>query len=181
MSTSKKPTKTLDNVTKRVCLVTLKTINKNAAHADRGERVLNLEEEKIEKCRRLFIRRHTTLMRTVEKDLQDLRTEQKRIEQERQRRLSYCLRIKAEKTEKIGKMKTKDGYDFLLDDLTREEQLMFGISNGNNCNAKRLPQIKINNCSTGGRNYRQSLCYAKCDTQIKNAHRKTASLPNIRI
>ena len=125
MSATLKPMRPVESIKNRLCVTTLKTINKSTACADRAEKAMKNQEEKIEKCRRSFLRRHETLTRIVEKDLKNLQTARRKVEEERQRRITYCISLKNEKTSELYKTSRREA-DCLHSGLSRQEKLLFG-------------------------------------------------------
>ena len=151
---------------------------KNRAASESDEEYLNTQRQKIEKCRRIFLRRHTSLTRIVEKDLQELRIAQKRNEEERKRRISYCTLLHGDKSKEVG---TTNKRDFQFNNLTREDMLLFGLR-ARSCHSKKTLPLEIAKVDRStGREHRGSVDIAKNGTRLKPVHRIAKFSPNIRI
>ena len=114
---------TVDSIRRKVCENTLRSIEKNTAFSEYGEKHLDAQNKKIEKSRKAYLRRHASLTRVIEKDLQDLRTAQKRYDEERKRRISCCTPISSAKADKRSNSNGKCGLKFSYQ-TTRQDMLL---------------------------------------------------------
>lgn len=151
---------------------------KSTVTSESDEEYLNIQKQRIEKCRRVFLRRHASLTRIVEKDLQELREAQKRNEEERKRRVSYCALLHDGNSKEVG---ATNKCDLQFNHLSREDMLLFGLRT-RSCYSKNMLPLEIAKMDRGaGRIHRSLGDIAKKDMRLKPVYRITKFSPNIRI
>lgn len=179
MSTSFRPANTTVRVKKRLGPLAVKNFNKKTADADRAEKIMRLQEEKIEKGRKLFLRRHETLTRSVEKDLKDLRSAQQKFDEERQRRKSYCMSLEKLQENGNNRVTNDNVYEWICSNLSHQEKLLFGLRSYSYSDG--LPLIKTNSARNETRRYEEKNKKVSKDSAMAATCRKSASLPTIHI
>ena len=168
----------IDSAQKMVFDKTMKNIGRTSTSSE-SDKNLNAQKQKIERCRKVFLRRHASLTRIVEKDLQELRNAQKKSEEEQKRRVS-CFTLTndvlAETMAKTGDEKNSE-----LSSLTREDMLLFGLRAGASCNGKRRPLDNTKEDLSSNQRNGETVYIGKYNRNLKSSYRKIGFYPNIRV
>ena len=178
MSSTLNQASKIDSAQRRVFDKTMKSIGRTSTSTE-SDKNLNAQKQKIERCRKVFLRRHASLTRIVEKDLQELRNAQKKSEEEQKRRVSCFTLTNDVLAETVAKTNNENNSKFIS--LTREDMLLFGLRAGTRCNRKihSLGSTKKEDLSSSQRN-REPVNIGKYSSNLKPSYRKIRFYPNIR-